>query len=117
MTNITKETLTELWCKSCQNSEDPEDFNFFGSSEQPGFGIRINNKISLTIEAIHETKCYSIQLIFSNIVRYKSLSIEEVEYMSFLDYWETSRNKASKIVREKLIADGLEEFSKLINNK
>ena len=117
MTNITKETLSDLWCKFCENSEDPEDFNFFGSSEQPGFGIRINNKISLTLEGIHNTKCYSIHLLFSDVIRYKSFSIEEVDYMSFLDYWETGSNKASKILREKLIAEGLEEFTKIVDNK
>ncbi len=117
MIDITKDSLTDLWCKSCTNAQDQDVFNSFGSSEMPGFGIRINDKISLTIEGVTSAKLYSINLILSDVIRYKSFNIEEVDYMSFLDYWETGSNHASKIIQEKLIKEGLQAFDELINNK
>lgn len=117
MADITKEVLIKLWCDSTGNADNPEVFNFFGSSEQPGFGIIINDKISLTIDGIHEIKSYSINLIFSDVVRYKSFIIEEIDYMSLLEYWETGSNHASKIAREILIKEGLEDFNNLVDNK
>ncbi len=114
MIELTKESIIKLWCNHCKTTTDPESFNHFGSSEMPGFGIRINDKVSLTLEGIKETKNYMIDIIFFDVIRYKSFELKEIDYMSLLEYWESGSNRASVALREKLVKEGLDVLFSLI---
>jgi len=111
---ITKSQLIELWALYCdENAQDPDMFSYYHSEECPSYGIRINDNVSLTIDSILSKKSYNITLIFSDVIRYKTFIIDEIEYEGLTTYWEAGSNKAAKIQKDKKISEGLIEFEKL----
>lgn len=111
---ITKEQLILLWSEYCEAKMlDPDNFISYGSDSIPCYTIRINDYIGLTIECVLENK-YSINLIFSDIVRYKSFEIDQLEFEGLSTAWEAGLFQASKHVKDEMIKKGLYHLERLI---
>lgn len=111
---ITKSQLLEIWESYCDKAEDPDMFFYYHSDDSESYGLRINNNISLNIQFYMSQNLYNIDLIFSDVIRYKSFTINNVEYNTSIDMWEKGGNKATKTQKDKTISEGLVELEKLL---
>lgn len=111
---ITKEQLILLWAEHCEEKvSDPDNFISYGSDSIPCYTIRMNDYVSITIERLSENKYY-LNLIFSDIIRYKSFEIDQLEFEGLSTSWEAGLFKASKKSKDEIIKRGLYHLERLI---
>jgi hypothetical protein len=112
---ITKSDLIKVWSVYCEDRAfDSESFLYENNSQYLSLSLKINDILSITLFCEKDMEPV-LFLSFYDIIRYKSFTLDTIEYEALSMGWEAGRSKAFQSKKNRKIKYGIEEFEKIFN--